>query len=224
MAEVQEINSELENSILKLSKDLLDKKIEQEHIRYKNIPPDGGFVFYYKFPIREIDNIPVNVLITLNEKSTHKHIDLNIQSSKIYLSEDDEIDEEDGPDELVEYVFNYEEIITDDDPKYTVEFIQEGLRIIHNKLKSLYFDKYNGKFMYKNENVSFKDWKTFLNIENVTLDFKECCVCLEMTSTETSCKHSLCIPCWSKIKYTKSEVYDDMDTLRCPYCRMDISF
>ncbi len=224
MAQLEVSTSVMDTSILRLSKDILEHKTEQERIRHRNIYPEGGFVFNCKFPIKEIDNVPVNVIITLYEETTHKQIDLTIKSSKIYVPEDDSIiNEDDGPDELEAYIFNSEEIIRNNNPKYTIEFIQEALKIIYDKLKILYFDKYNGKFMDKSKEISYQDWRTFLNIENITLDFNECCVCLEMTATQTPCKHSLCFKCWSNLKYTKSKKYNE-DTIKCPYCRDDISF
>lgn len=57
------------------------------------------------------------------------------------------------------------------------------------------------------------DW-SFLESETVKVHDK-CCVCYERTGTRTTCKHSLCIPCFDKIDYN-----DDHETI-CPMCRTD---
>jgi hypothetical protein len=213
----------MEDVILKLSNDLLINKLEQDRIRYNNIYPEKGFIYKYKLPVKELDDIPVNLILCLYEQETHKHIELIIESSKLYLATDDTEYDEDGPDDVEVYTFNNIEINRDDDPKYTVEFIQEALRIVYNKLSELSFDKYTGYFVNQTTKLSFEDWKTFLNIEKVTLDFNECCVCLEMTSTQTKCNHYLCYKCWSNLKYTSSDNFNE-ETFKCPYCRDDISF
>lgn len=40
----------------------------------------------------------------------------------------------------------------------------------------------------------------------------ECCVCSELTTTKTECRHPLCLECWGKLKKTN-----------CPMCREEIS-
>tara|TARA_R110000868_G_scaffold355181_1_gene616495 strand:- start:43 stop:648 length:606 start_codon:yes stop_codon:yes gene_type:complete len=45
--------------------------------------------------------------------------------------------------------------------------------------------------------------------ENVVSLYDECCVCLELVKTKTSCEHPLCYKCESKIKNKK-----------CPLCRV----
>ena len=56
------------------------------------------------------------------------------------------------------------------------------------------------------------------NIKKTCSD--ECCVCYNKTKTKTSCKHSLCVRCWSKM-YNDIECPDDDDCVKCPMCRQD---
>jgi hypothetical protein len=48
--------------------------------------------------------------------------------------------------------------------------------------------------------------------DNVKLRFDSCSVCLEDTNKKTSCGHSLCIVCWSKI----------IGDIKCPICREEL--
>jgi hypothetical protein len=220
-----ELSPEKVESIIKLSKEILNNKLDQDRIRYKGVMPEQGYILNFKFPIKELDNIPVTVTLILYEKD-YKTISLKIESSKIYISNDFDFDEN-GPENVEKYIYNNEEILKDDDPKYTIEFIQEALTIINHKLSNIRFNKYYGKFSYKTyetyETPSFEDWKNYLNMSEVKLEFNECCVCLEMTTTKTHCNHSLCYYCWSKLNYSESEEINE-ETLKCPYCRDDISF
>jgi len=75
------------------------------------------------------------------------------------------------------------------------------------------FSKTIGKIISVSENnkltvqsLCFKDV--------VEIDF--CCVCYEDTFTKTLCNHSVCIPCWLKIKKHQNQIV-------CPICKSDIS-
>ncbi len=220
-----ELSEELKRSIVNLSNEILKNKKEQERVRHKNIMPADGYEFNLSFPIKKMDKIHVNVVIKLRETTESKTILFSIYSSTIYLAGEDEELDEDGPEDVERVLYNHEEILIDDDPKYTVEFIQEALSIVYKKIKNSKFDKYTGKFIYKcDQDISFDDWNTYLsNIQNIELNFQDCCVCLDKTSTKTSCHHSLCYSCWTNLKYTVSDKFNE-DTFKCPYCREDISF
>ena len=79
-------------------------------------------------------------------------------------------------------------------------------------LDSLRFNKKKNMF----ETTPTYDWD-FLKSENVKLRYtcEECCVCHEITESKTTCKHSLCIPCYDKIKM------DEKYSTLCPLCRED---
>jgi hypothetical protein len=210
------------DSIINLSQNILTNKLEQDRIRHKNQKPSYGYEYIIILPIRMIDKIHVKVRLNLYENDS-KTITLTIHSPKIYLPESGEVNE-DGPENLIELLYNDEEILEDEDPKYTIEFIQESLKKVYKYLENIKFDKYTGKFICKTDgNLPFNDWKSYLNIKNVEVDFNECCVCLEPTSTKTMCVHSLCYACWTNLKIRPSEKYDE-EVMCCPYCREEISF
>ena len=71
-------------------------------------------------------------------------------------------------------------------------------------------------------NTTSNDWKKFLTMDNVKLEFDECCVCLETTKTQTQCKHYLCYLCWTNLKSTVND--NETETIKCPYCRSNISY
>jgi hypothetical protein len=51
----------------------------------------------------------------------------------------------------------------------------------------------------------------------------ECCVCYNKTKTQTRCKHSLCVRCWSKMynDICEDEDADEDACVKCPLCRQD---
>lgn len=227
--QINETNSLSNNVIYKLAEDIFTKKREQDIRRYNNIMPDDGFKYVVKIPVKELDNIHISIIINLYEKKTGKYIDLNIDSSKIYIA--DEIDDDNEPDETYCVSYFNRIILEQDDHQYSIEYIQKGLTIIYDIINNLSFDKFNGEFVLNNttnnitNNTTINDWKQFLTMKNVKLDFDECCVCLESTKTQTQCKHYLCYGCWTNIKSTVNTINDDeVETIKCPYCRSDISY
>lgn len=72
---------------------------------------------------------------------------------------------------------------------------------ILNKLK---FDKLTGKF----KSIIEPNFDSIL--KNVTVNYKECCVCLENTLMALKCDHHICYECKSQLKKNK-----------CPMCRKD---
>ena len=77
-------------------------------------------------------------------------------------------------------------------------------------LSSLRFNKLTNRF----QTTPVFDWN-FLECDSVKL-FEKCCVCYERTQSKTTCNHSICIPCFDKIKYVNMET-------KCPLCRQDCS-
>lgn len=219
-----EPESSIDISIVNLAQSILSNKLEQDRTRHKNQKQTDGYEHIVLLPIRMVDKIHVKVRLHLFENDS-KAITLSIDSSKIYVPESGEVGE-DGPDELIELRYNDVEILMDADPKYTVEFIQESLKKVYDYLNNIRFDKYTGKFICKKDGIiPFQDWKSYLTMGNIELDFNECCVCLEPTSTKTMCNHSLCYGCWTNLKTRPSETYEDEEeVMSCPYCREDISF
>jgi len=60
------------------------------------------------------------------------------------------------------------------------------------------------------------DW-SYLQCDNVEMDFTECCVCLLYTNAKTDCGHALCYSCFDQIKQVNDES-------PCPLCRDDVSY
>jgi hypothetical protein len=69
-------------------------------------------------------------------------------------------------------------------------------------LNHLKFNKLIGKFQY---NI-IPDFGNVLS--NTTFKYKECCVCLENTTTKLKCDHYICYECKSQLQKNK-----------CPMCR-----
>jgi hypothetical protein len=82
------------------------------------------------------------------------------------------------------------------------------------------FSKLMGVFCIEAPAPSFCEAFDISNETGVISIFEECCVCYEKTITLTSCNHSLCIPCWSKTRYTRDEDGDEVK--HCPVCRANI--
>lgn len=84
-----------------------------------------------------------------------------------------------------------------------------NLEIPDNKLKTI--------------NNTFDDVFSSIACSNVCFQgMKECSVCYEKTYSTTSCKHSLCNRCWSKI--SKIDDDDEDEITPCPICRQDIRY
>jgi hypothetical protein len=74
-------------------------------------------------------------------------------------------------------------------------------------INALKFSKMTGQF---ETNIK----PEFDNIfENITMEYKECCVCLENTLMSLKCEHHICYECKSQLKKQK-----------CPLCRVDINY
>ena len=76
------------------------------------------------------------------------------------------------------------------------------------------FSKYHGNFVSKDkcskqicQKIVFGKFMKNESEDNI------CSVCLDSTKTKTPCGHTLCIPCWQKLKNNK-----------CPLCRGSISY
>ena len=86
--------------------------------------------------------------------------------------------------------------------KLTLNNIQLFLKFISEIMEKVNFNKLTGIF----ESLNIE--QSHLKNSFVT---KECCVCYDKTMTQTSCKHFLCLECWSKLKKISE----------CPYCRCE---
>ena len=87
-------------------------------------------------------------------------------------------------------------------------------------LTTIKFSKLLGVFCIEAPAPSFCEAFDISDETGVISIFEECCVCYEKTITLTSCNHTLCVPCWSKIRYTQDEDGDEVK--HCPVCRANI--
>jgi hypothetical protein len=99
--------------------------------------------------------------------------------------------------------------------KYTINELAGYLMRLSGLIKHLKFDKFTGRFINPTDPtyVSQLEVATVRHsiFGEIVDEIINCCVCLEPTTTVTSCKHNLCASCWIKI-----------DKLRCPVCRRSI--
>lgn len=97
----------------------------------------------------------------------------------------------------------YQEIVRD----------QEGLdKFLNTTLPSLKFNKMSNQFQEgdddKRTSLELEIAQSIPKCDSIKWGFDECCVCMELTTTKTSCGHYLCSPCESALK-----------TSKCPICR-----
>lgn len=97
----------------------------------------------------------------------------------------------------------YQEIVTN----------QENLdRLLNTTLPNLKFNKMTNQFQEEGDNkrtsLELEMAQSIPKCDSIVWGFDECCVCMELTTTKTSCGHYLCSPCESAIKNSK-----------CPMCR-----
>lgn len=101
---------------------------------------------------------------------------------------------------------------------------QEAFEKIIMILQQLSFDKISSKFVEKKTFYATQIFPELVTIGKAISNIEDCCVCYEKTRRQTPCCHTLCIPCWSKIKPVNN--IDDEDEYKitpCPLCRKDIS-
>lgn len=105
--------------------------------------------------------------------------------------------------------------------KYTLKDYETVIKHMNHDISVMKFDRLNGVFVtpqisHPREVPHVRSNMEMLN--SVPCDEKhpeECCVCLEVTKTTTSCDHKLCVECWCLIKPNGIE-------LPCPICRADL--
>jgi hypothetical protein len=145
-------------------------------------------------PIQCINELPIiaKIVIVPNTEKYLFFVDIDVNGV--------DIEEDDLPLQLLSSFFYDIEIINpviNND-----EFLDAFKGIINN----LAFCRINGKLNIE-EDICLREIVTNSNICFESIE--NCVVCLEPTKTVTSCDHTLCLICWSKIKGEK----------RCPICR-----
>lgn len=158
-----------------------------------------------RLPIEEIDSIPVDVILNYEGEEAHIHY----IACFIYLAPNIEYTMADFS------VRNF----TDD---FTIE---QGIDLLMKRISLLKFDKYKGCFngVESSPPISEMFYALFKNVKNVKLTPRECSVCFEMTETHTSCKHQLCLVCYSKLNVVEKgwSFYSGraIHIKQCPLCR-----
>lgn len=161
-----------------------------------------SYINIISLPIKKIDNINVDVYFNYLQV---KYIKLTIETHNGYYK-----DLEGGSESIELYCNGY-----NDFQDGIVEFNKENLKKIiddmFNILNDLKFDKIQNKFCKKSEYGIFDFLK---DLNNICID-DECCVCKDITTYNTHCKHPICIPCLVQLKPNAS--YED--EILCPICR-----
>jgi len=178
-----------------------------------------------------IDNFKCNVYIIFTVKNNTIEWDLYLFCYEIEIDEGDEL-------EILENVNKYC-LFTDsgiskknyfNNKICIIDIIINELKKIYEIINELKYDNKNGIFVKNNiellnnfnaEEFVFK--KFFEYKENISEE-KNCSVCMEITNTETYCKHKLCINCWKKIQ-KKCNCCSNVNNfckkicMNCPICR-----
>lgn len=169
----------------------------------------------------KLNDISVNVYIIIE---CRKHIELKIESDRIYNSEKGEM------------VLYFDEVLVND--VFNLEFYHyvNAFKKINGILRNCKFDKYYGKFIDpnnicpcgRNEKLIRKALTSLTkNNPNIITNCNECAVCYETTMNLTSCNHCVCLVCLDTI--AQSINMNDPDKcpaeqpIICPICRTDIN-
>jgi len=164
-------------------------------------------------PVFEIDGLKVKCDLIVNENG----MSLWITTSKMLMYNITQQDDRAFVVRQMLFRKTYIKKLT----KYTLKDYEIVIKHMNNDIKDMKFDKLNGVFMtpqipHPREVPHLCSNKEILN--SVPCDEKqpeECCVCLDVTKSTTSCGHKLCVECWCLIKPNGRE-------LPCPICRADL--
>jgi hypothetical protein len=153
-------------------------------------------------PIETINGLPISAKISIVQNLYNYLFFVDIDANGIDIEEQHEI----LPLNFIMKLFY--EISIENPVINNDEFINSFKKIVN----SLRYDNKTGKIEDGEE-----DGEQFFRelITNSNISFREdetCPVCMEPTKTKTSCDHTLCLICWSKIKPVN-------DVKSCPVCR-----
>ena len=183
------------------------KKIAS-YIKKKCVPRTSNDLIV---PIKKIDDIPVIVIFTyegINEEISYLACVIELAPKIGY--------------NMAEF------IVRDFDDEFPLE---KGIQLIFEKIEKLKYSKTKGLFYDPSnqddnsgdENIMVTMFSILKNYENVSSSISECCVCLEITETHTSCGHNVCIACYSKLVVSTKKWSEYHGTYlfykKCPMCR-----
>ena len=176
--------------LIKIIKQIIDSR-----------PREEQFII---LPIETINGLPISAKISIVPNTVNYLFFVDIDVDGVDIEPDEE------PLQLLSKLFYEIPIINSViDNEY---FIESFKKIVN----SLRYDNRTGKIDEDEEDNKF--FRDLISNENITFREEEaCCVCSEETKTRTSCQHTLCLICWSKIKSVEGDK-------PCPICRQAIYF
>lgn len=189
--------------------------VQEAFIAYvmKEIAEDDGRRVEIDLQIKKVDGMLVNVVLVLGTNPNKTQLNfahLKIMSATVMEEVCHDIDYK----RLFMRTYKVEEYGTD--LKFQVANVLLDCKLALCKIK---FVKKLGVFCsVETPTTSFCEAFEIGEETGVVSVFDDCCVCYDKTITITPCKHSLCIPCWSKIEDTEDEEGESSNRL-CPVCR-----
>ena len=176
-----------------------------------NTMSDGSS--FVVLPVFVIDGLKVSCELIVNDNG----MSLGIKTSKMLMYNITQHDERAFVVRQLLFRKTYIKKLT----KYTLKDYETVIKHMNHDISVMKFDRLNGVFVtpqisHPREVPHVRSNMEMLN--SVPCDEKhpeECCVCLEVTKTTTSCDHKLCVECWCLIKPNGIE-------LPCPICRADL--
>jgi hypothetical protein len=168
--------------------------------------------------IKDIDDVPVDLIIKFTQKDTKILLTVSINSPLIT-----ECDYDCG-----EYMpfgcerWNYY------DKKFVLESNETKIAIaietLLDDIEKLKFDKKLCVFKSADDfEIGEEMIDIFSSMKNVTVNVDECCVCHEKTFIKTPCNHYLCVPCADRSKTNYSDDQPSNETKTCPLCREEFN-
>jgi len=162
----------------------------------------------FEIPVSEICGIPIDMWVIKFNKHSNKPYAVKI------TIDIDRVEDNCGDEELF---FKW------------YESLKEALQVVDTILQKPIWDGFNSQFRLeeqpKEQESSMKAfYEKYKSQENIKLPYGDCCVCAELTSAITGCKHHLCLRCHSGIvkeARNENDGSSDYETLPCPMCRQD---
>lgn len=107
-----------------------------------------------------------------------------------------------------------------------IKNIEDVFRYLFNDFRNEFiYSKILDKIIFKSsKNVKEKRYITYNKLCKSKINIEDCCVCYELNTIKTHCKHSLCRLCYNNIIETDDEDEDgDIYSMKkCPICRSNI--
>ena len=173
-------------------------------------------------PIKMIDGVRTDCMLKLEHIKNHKK---NEWSIIVAFTADNPFPNPVNEHYLVNLISSKDSL---DNDILETEVVADLIKNIFQQISSLKYD--NGCRLIKHGHNRHEYVYDICNIPNITLSGDKCCVCLEMTESETKCGHHLCLQCWAKLKLIKGWEDEDEDEAElsdegeqrgsnCPMCR-----